>query len=187
MKTHYEVLGVRPTSDRESVRHAYVVAARRHHPDAGGDPAAMRAVNEAWTVLADPDRRARYDEVIGVERSPIVDAATETGPGLPLDADLPDDDDDGTPAAPRASTLDVASLLAVIALGFLAAFSLLFGMVLTIGELLGLGVFLAHQAFADLPAILETPGPEGHGPDAEEVRRLRALHARATADAAPTV
>jgi len=43
----------------------------------------------------------------------------------------------------------------------------------------GLGVFLAHPAFADLPAILETPGPDGHGPDAEEVRRLRALHARA--------
>jgi deoxyribonuclease-4 len=44
----------------------------------------------------------------------------------------------------------------------------------------GLGVFLAHPAFAELPAILETPGPDGHGPDAVEVRRLRALHARAT-------
>jgi len=45
----------------------------------------------------------------------------------------------------------------------------------------GLGVFLAHPAFAELPAILETPGPEGHGPDAEELRRLRALHRRAVA------
>jgi deoxyribonuclease IV len=43
----------------------------------------------------------------------------------------------------------------------------------------GLGVFLAHPAFQGLPAILETPGPDGHGPDAEEVRRLRALHRRA--------
>ncbi len=51
----------------------------------------------------------------------------------------------------------------------------------------GLGVFLAHPAFAELPAILETPGPDGHGPDAEELRRLRALHARATSDARPTV
>lgn len=40
----------------------------------------------------------------------------------------------------------------------------------------GLGLFLAHPAFQELPAILETPGPEGHGPDAEEVRRLRELH-----------
>jgi deoxyribonuclease-4 len=41
-----------------------------------------------------------------------------------------------------------------------------------------LGVFLAHPAFQGLPAILETPGPEGHGPDAAEVQRLRELHAR---------
>lgn len=42
----------------------------------------------------------------------------------------------------------------------------------------GLGAFVAHPAFAGLPAILETPGPEGRGPDATEVRRLRELHAR---------
>jgi deoxyribonuclease-4 len=47
----------------------------------------------------------------------------------------------------------------------------------------GLGTFLAHPAFQDLPAILETPGPEGHGPDAEELRRLRELHKRGTARA----
>jgi deoxyribonuclease-4 len=41
----------------------------------------------------------------------------------------------------------------------------------------GLRVFLAHPAFQELPAILETPGPDGHGPDAAELLRLRALHA----------
>jgi deoxyribonuclease-4 len=51
----------------------------------------------------------------------------------------------------------------------------------------GLGVFLAHRAFADLPAILETPGPEGHGPDAEEIRRLRALYERAISAAPRTL
>jgi len=44
----------------------------------------------------------------------------------------------------------------------------------------GLGVFLAQPAFAGLPAILETPGPDGHGPDAAELARLRRLHTRAT-------
>ncbi|MGL6278221.1 MAG: deoxyribonuclease IV [Gaiella sp.] len=45
------------------------------------------------------------------------------------------------------------------------------------GELgAGLGTFLAHPAFQPLPAILETPGPDGHGPDAAEVRALRDLH-----------
>ncbi len=47
----------------------------------------------------------------------------------------------------------------------------------------GLGTFLAHPAFQELPAILETPGPDGHGPDAEEVLRLRALHRRGLARA----
>ncbi len=44
-----------------------------------------------------------------------------------------------------------------------------------------LGTFLAHPAFQGLPAILETPGPDGHGPDKAELRRLRRLHARAAA------
>lgn len=39
-----------------------------------------------------------------------------------------------------------------------------------------LGTFLAHPAFQSLPAILETPGPEGNGPDAVELQRLRELH-----------
>jgi deoxyribonuclease-4 len=41
----------------------------------------------------------------------------------------------------------------------------------------GLRTFLVHPAFQELPAILETPGPDGHGPDATEILRLRALHA----------
>jgi deoxyribonuclease-4 len=48
----------------------------------------------------------------------------------------------------------------------------------TMGE--KLGVFLSHPAFAELPALLETPGPEGHGPDANEVGKLRELRERWT-------
>jgi deoxyribonuclease-4 len=47
-----------------------------------------------------------------------------------------------------------------------------------IGE--GMGVFLAHPAFQDLPVLLEVPGPDDHGPDAAEVQKLRDLHAHAT-------
>jgi deoxyribonuclease-4 len=52
-----------------------------------------------------------------------------------------------------------------------------------IGEgLLGeeLGVFLSHPKLQGLPAYLEVPGADGHGPDAEQVRKLKELHARAT-------
>jgi len=43
-----------------------------------------------------------------------------------------------------------------------------------------LGVFISHPAFQDLPALLEVPGKDGHGPDADEIRKLRELHARWT-------
>jgi deoxyribonuclease-4 len=38
-----------------------------------------------------------------------------------------------------------------------------------------LAVLLSHRAFRELPAILETPGRDGKGPDALEMRRLRRL------------
>ena len=41
-----------------------------------------------------------------------------------------------------------------------------------------LGAFLAHPAVQSLPAVMETPGPEGRGPDAAEMQKLRDLHAR---------
>ena len=49
----------------------------------------------------------------------------------------------------------------------------------------GLGVFLADPRVQGLPAILETPGPDNHGPDAAEVQRLKDLHARATGATRP--
>ena len=47
----------------------------------------------------------------------------------------------------------------------------------------GLGVFLAHPAFQQLAAYLETPGQKNEGPDAAELAKLRKLHARAVRDA----
>jgi deoxyribonuclease IV len=48
-----------------------------------------------------------------------------------------------------------------------------------IGE--GLGVFLAHRKLQGLPVVLEVPGADGKGPNADEIRKLRELHARAVA------
>jgi deoxyribonuclease-4 len=41
-----------------------------------------------------------------------------------------------------------------------------------------LGVFMSHPKLQGLPALLEVPGKDGHGPDADEVRKLKELHAR---------
>jgi deoxyribonuclease-4 len=43
-----------------------------------------------------------------------------------------------------------------------------------------MGAFLAHKAVQRLPAVMETPGPDDHGPDAAEIQKLRELHARWT-------
>jgi deoxyribonuclease-4 len=45
----------------------------------------------------------------------------------------------------------------------------------------GMGVFLAHKKVQGLPVVLEVPGADGHGPNADEIKKLRELHARATA------
>jgi deoxyribonuclease-4 len=43
-----------------------------------------------------------------------------------------------------------------------------------------LGVFLASPRLQGLPAVLETAGPENRGPDANEIRKTKELHARWT-------
>ncbi len=69
---HYEILGVAPTSTVDEIRRAYHDEARRWHPDgfAGRSTSdlaeaeeAMRAVNEAWRVLGDSERRASFDRL----------------------------------------------------------------------------------------------------------------------------
>lgn len=42
----------------------------------------------------------------------------------------------------------------------------------------GLSVLLGHPSLQELPFILETPGPSGDGPDAEQIARARAMHER---------
>jgi deoxyribonuclease-4 len=44
-----------------------------------------------------------------------------------------------------------------------------------------LGVFLGNPRLQDLPAVIETSGPDNRGPDANEVRKAKEIHERATA------
>jgi deoxyribonuclease-4 len=52
-----------------------------------------------------------------------------------------------------------------------------------IGE--DMSVFLGHPKLQGLPTILEVPGPDGHGPDANEIQKLRDLHGRGVKRAKP--
>jgi deoxyribonuclease-4 len=42
----------------------------------------------------------------------------------------------------------------------------------------GIATFLSEPRFEDLPALLETPGPDKHGPDRAEVQRAKDLRAQ---------
>jgi molecular chaperone DnaJ len=65
LRDYYEVLGVGREAANEEIKSAYRKAALRHHPDKNpGDQAAeerFKEAAEAYAVLSDPDKRARYD------------------------------------------------------------------------------------------------------------------------------
>lgn len=65
MSEYYKVLGVPADATQDEIRSAFRKLARETHPDANpGDAAAeerFRAIAEAYEVLSDPQKRARYD------------------------------------------------------------------------------------------------------------------------------
>ncbi len=86
-RDYYEVLGVSRTASAEEIKRAYRRLARKYHPDVNKDPGAedrFKEINEAYEVLSDERRRARYDRFghAGVQNGGMGDGFEGFGFGI---------------------------------------------------------------------------------------------------------
>ena len=67
---YYLVLDIRRNATQDDIEMAYAKAALKHHPDVAGDSPKVQEkfalINEAYSVLSNPEKKAEYDEKLGV-------------------------------------------------------------------------------------------------------------------------
>lgn len=62
---YYATLGVGKSASQEEIQRAYRKLARKYHPDINKESSAeekFKQINEAYEVLSDPEKRAKYDQ-----------------------------------------------------------------------------------------------------------------------------
>ena len=66
---HYSLFGIDPSADAETIQAAYSRLAEKYHPNnpLTGDAHKFECVNQAYEVLSDPQLRAAFDKVKGVD------------------------------------------------------------------------------------------------------------------------
>lgn len=62
-KDYYKILGVEKNASEDEIKKAFRKLAHKYHPDKqGGDEAKFKEVNEAYQIVGDKDKRAKYDQ-----------------------------------------------------------------------------------------------------------------------------
>ncbi len=65
-KDYYAILGVNKNASQKEIKEAYRKLARKYHPDQSkeaGTVARFKEISEAYEVLSDPDKKAKYDSM----------------------------------------------------------------------------------------------------------------------------
>jgi curved DNA-binding protein len=71
-KDYYKILGVDRNADQKTINQTFRRLARESHPDVNkkkGAEERFKEINEAYQVLGDPAKRARYDQIYDAYRS----------------------------------------------------------------------------------------------------------------------
>ncbi|MEI7742085.1 MAG: molecular chaperone DnaJ [bacterium] len=77
-KDYYSILGVAKGASEDEIKNAFRKLAHQHHPDKqGGDALKFKEINEAYQVLGNKDKRAKYDQF----GSAAFDGSGGGGPG----------------------------------------------------------------------------------------------------------
>jgi curved DNA-binding protein len=58
---YYTSLGIEKNASSDDIQKAFRKLAMKHHPDKGGDSSKFQEINEAYSTLSDPQKRAEYD------------------------------------------------------------------------------------------------------------------------------
>lgn len=76
MVDYYQVLGVPKSASLAEIKRAYRRLALVHHPDRQGDTAQILLINEAYAILKDKQKRAKYDVIHAMHFSMMGKLAT---------------------------------------------------------------------------------------------------------------
>ena len=72
MRTLYSILGVPENADLATITKAYRALMKQHHPDINqqADLRLCQEINRVYSILKDPQQRARYDAWLVRQRPP---------------------------------------------------------------------------------------------------------------------